>query len=339
MSRTRLLVTACASAALTIGSATIANAQDKATLRFADWMPESAFTTTYGAKAFMEKAEELSEGRISFQYFPAEQLGKGSETLTLLNSGVADIANVAPAYLSEHLPLSGVVELPGVVTDSCTAANKFYDLVQPGESLYEAEFKRKDIRPLFTANLGPYRILTNNQGLSTPLDISGLKLRTAGGAMAMTADRLGANPIRMQGSDVLPSLSRGTLDGVFWGLISIEDWSLETALDQMVPNLSIGSFNVTYSMSNRAWDKLSPENREILVKAGQYANQIHCNYVNRAEEKAISDLEEKHGIAPLYLPEDELKRIREDLTQVHEDWATPLEKRGLPANEVVEKML
>lgn len=339
MSRTRLLVTACASAALTIGSVTIANAQDKVTLRFADWMPESAFTTTYGAKAFMEKAEELSEGRIIFQYFPAEQLGKGSETLTLLNSGVADIANVAPAYLSEHLPLSGVVELPGMVTDSCTAANKFYDLVQPGESLYEAEFKRKDIRPLFTANLGPYRILTNNQELSTPLDISGLKLRTAGGAMAMTADRLRANPIRMQGSDVLPSLSRGTLDGVFWGLISIEDWSLETALDQMIPNLSIGSFNVTYSISSRAWDKLSPENREILVKAGQYANQIHCNYVNRAEEKAISDLEEKHDIAPLYLPKDELKRIREDLTQVHEDWAIPLEKRGLPANEVVEKML
>ncbi|MDO6822760.1 TRAP transporter substrate-binding protein DctP [Marinobacter sp. 1_MG-2023] len=302
-------------------------------------MPESAFTTTYGAKAFMKKVDELSDGRISFQYFPAEQLGKGSEALTLLQSGVADIANVAPAYLSEHLPLSAVVELPGMVTDSCTAAEKFNDLVQPGESLYEAEYKRKNIRPLFTANLGPYRILTNGQNLSTPLDISGLKLRTAGGAMAMTADRLGANPIRMQGSDVLPSLSRGTLDGVFWGLISVEDWSLETALDQMVPNLSVGSFNVTYSISDRTWEKLSPENKEILTKAGQYANQNHCDYVNRAEKEAISVLEEKHGISPLYLPEAELKNIQEKLTQVHKDWAEPLEKRGLPANAVVEQML
>lgn len=339
MNQTKLFLTACVSVALTAGSIATANAQDNVTLRFADWMPESAFTTSYGAKAFMKKAEELSEGRISFQYFPAEQLGKGSEALTLLNSGVADVANVAPAYLSEHLPLSGVVELPGMVTDSCTAANKFYDMVQSGKALYEAEFKKKSVRPLFTANLGPYRILTNNQELSTPLDISGLKLRTAGGAMAMTANRLGANPIRMQGSDVLPSLSRGTLDGVFWGLISIEDWSLETALDQMIPNLSIGSFNVTYSISDRTWDKLSPENQEALVKAGQHANQNHCDYVNRAEEQAISDLEEKHGIVPLYLPEDELKRIRKDLTQVHEDWAKPLEKRGLPANEVVREML
>tara|TARA_R110000824_G_scaffold98382_13_gene234780 strand:+ start:911 stop:1930 length:1020 start_codon:yes stop_codon:yes gene_type:complete len=339
MNNKKRLFIGCVSAALAIGSATNASAQDKITLRFADWMPESAFTTTYGAKAFMEKAQELSGGHISFQYFPAEQLGKGSEALTLLQSGVADIANVAPAYLSEHLPLSAVVELPGIVTDSCTAADKFYNLVQPGEPLYEAEFKRKDVRPLFTANLGPYRILTNGKSLSTPLNISGLKLRTAGGAMAMTADRLGANPIRMQGSDVLPSLSRGTLDGVFWGLISIEDWSLETALDQMVPNLSIGSFNVTYSISDRTWEKLSPANREILVKAGQYANQNHCNYVNQAEKQAISDLEKKHGIAPLYLQEAELKHIQEDLVQVHKDWAEPLEKRGLPANAIVEQML
>ena len=339
MNNKKRLLIAGVSAALAMGSVTTASAQDRITLRFADWMPESAFTTTYGAKAFMDKANELSDGRISFQYFPAEQLGKGSEALTLLQSGVADIANVAPAYLSEHLPLSAVVELPGLVTDSCTAANKFYDLVQPDEPLYEAEFKRKSVRPLFTANLGPYRILTNGQNLSTPLDISGLKLRTAGGAMAMTADRLGANPIRMQGSDVLPSLSRGTLDRVFWGLISIEDWSLETALDQMVPNLSIGSFNVTYSISDRTWKKLSPANRKILVKAGQYANQNHCNYVNQAEKKAISDLEKKHGITPLYLPEAELMKIQEELTQVHKNWAEPLEKRGLPANTIIEKML
>lgn len=336
MFKKQLLMSACIAALSASGAA---HATQSITLRFADWMPESAFTTTYGAKAFMEKATELSDGQIKFQYFPAEQLGKGSESLTLLQSGVADIANVAPAYVSEHLPLSGVVELPGAVTDSCTAANKFYDLVQPGAVLYEAEYKKNKVRPLFTANLGPYRVLTNKQELSSPVDFSGLKLRTAGGAMAMTADHLGANPIRMQGSDVLASLSRGTLDGVFWGLISIEDWSLETALDQMIPNLSVGSFNVTYSISDRTWNKLSPEQQEILVKAGQYANQNHCDYVNRAETQAITDLEQKHGIQPLNLPANELEQVQDELTEVHNKWAEPLNKRGLPADEVVKQML
>ncbi len=336
MPKSKLLTPALIAILATSGTT---QAQESVTLRFADWMPESAFTTAYGAKAFMDKAKELSGGRIDFQYFPAEQLGKGSESLTLLQNGVADIANVAPAYVSERLPLSGVVELPGAVTDSCTAAGKFYDMVQPGAVLYEAEYKKNKVRPLFTANLGPYRVLTNNQNLSSPVDFSGLKLRTAGGAMAMTADQLGSNPIRMQGSDVLPSLSRGTLDGVFWGLISVEDWSLEKALDQMIPNLSVGSFNVTYSISDRTWDKLSPELREILVKAGQYANQNHCDYVNHAETQAITDLEEKHGIQPLNLPENELVKIQGKLTEVHKKWAEPLNKRGLPADEVVKQML
>lgn len=75
--------------------------------------------------------------------------------------------------------------------------------------------------------------------------------------MALTATELGGSPVRTQGSDVLTSLSRSTLDGVFFPVRGILDYDLAPALDQLIPNLAVGSFGLTYSISDRVWNSLS----------------------------------------------------------------------------------
>ena len=324
---------------LTTASFSVISDENVVTLKFADWMPVSSFVKEYGADPFMAKATELSNGTIQFDFYLAEQLGRGSESLTLLRTGVADIANVAPAYISERFPLSGVIELPEVVTSSCGAANTFYSLSQPGGALYEAEFQSNGIRPLFTANLGQYRILTNNKNISTIDDMSGMRIRTAGGPMAITAESLNSSAVRMQGSDVLTSLTRGTLDGVFFPLRGILDYGLAPALDQVIANLSVGSFAITYSISDSAWNKLSDNHKNILIEAGRYANQVHCEYVDSAEPTILAQLNEEHGIEPIWLSDDEVAQANVMLEGVYESWVLPLEKRGLPAEEVLNEML
>lgn len=308
------------------------------TLKFAEWLPTTSFATEYGANPFMEKVKELSDGKITFEFYPAEQLGRGSESLTLLQTGVADIANVSPAYIPEKFPLSGVVELPEIVQQSCSAANSFYEMAQPGGVIYEAEFKKHKIRPLWVGNMGKYRILTSNKELSSLADLRGLRIRTAGGPMALTATALGSSPIRMQGSDVLTSLTRGTLDGVYFPVRGILDYGLAPALDRIVPNLTVGSFGLTYSISDRVWDGLSPEQQEILKEAGKYAMQTYCEYVDNSEPEIIKTLEDKHGIQKVPFSEEDLNQARTKLNAVYQQWANPLEKRGLPAREVIDGM-
>lgn len=307
-------------------------------LRFAEWLPNSSFATEYGANPFMEKVKELSDGKITFEFYPAEQLGRGSESLTLLQTGVADIANVSPAYISEKFPLSGVVELPEIVNDSCTAANNFYNLAQPGGAIYEAEFKRNKIRPIWVGNMGRYRILTNKKDISTLDGLSGLRIRTAGGPMAITASELGSSPVRMQGSDVLTSLSRGTLDGVYFPVRGILDYGLAPALDQMIPNLTVGSFGLTYSISDRVWEGLSDKQREILTEAGKYAMKTYCEYVDTSELEVTKVLEDEHGIEQVSLSDADLAKTKARLESVYSRWAEPLEKRGLPAQKVISEM-
>lgn len=306
------------------------------TLTFADWQVPAAFTTREGAGVFMDKAKELSGGEIDFKYFPAEQLGKGGEMLRLLQTGVADVTHVSPAYITDKFPLTTVSELPGMPLDSCALANAIYEMAQPGGVLYENEFKRNGIRLLFAGNLGPYSILTTKKPVSTLDDLSGLNIRTAGGPMEMTAKALGANAIRMTGSETLPSLSRGTLDGLLWPLPLVTDWSLEGALNHMTPNLSTGSFVVTYSISDRKWKSLTEKQQKALLEAGKYATGQYCQYVNNVWSKAKDDLERNHAIKASLMTDSEISKAQQKFDEVNKNWADNLEGRGLPAKAVYD---
>ena len=97
--------------ALTVGPG--AMAQDKKIkLKVADSFPTTHYVPGF-IKKWMEDVTAASGGLVEFEYYGAEQLGKAKDMLTLVQSGVADVAYVAPSYVSEKMPLSSVAELPG----------------------------------------------------------------------------------------------------------------------------------------------------------------------------------------------------------------------------------
>lgn len=322
--------------ALGAGLGMAASAQAEVKLTFADWQVPAASTTQQAAKVFMDKATELSNGEITFEYFPAEQLGKGAEMLRLLQTGVADIAHVSPAYITDKFPLLTVSELPGMPLDSCALANAVYDMAQPGGLLYESEFKPNGVRLLLAGNLGPYSILTTEKPITTVADLAGMNIRTAGGPMEMTATELGANAIRMSGSETLPSLSRGTLDGLLWPIPLVEDWGLEDALTQMTPNLSTGSFVVTYSISDSVWDGLTESQQAALTEAGKFATGQYCAFVNETWTSSRDKLETVHGIKVSAFSDEEIAKAQARFDVVNEKWVEGLKGRPISSQDVYD---
>lgn len=322
--------------AFSAGLGVTAAAKAEVKLTFADWQVPAASTTQQAAKVFMDKATELSNGEITFEYFPAEQLGKGGEMLRLLQTGVADIAHVSPAYITDKFPLLTVSELPGMPLDSCALANAVYDMAQPGGLLYESEFKPNGVRLLLAGNLGPYSILTTEKPIATVADLAGLNIRTAGGPMEMTANELGANAIRMSGSETLPSLSRGTLDGLLWPIPLVEDWGLEGALTQMTPNLSTGSFVVTYSISDNVWNGLTESQQAALAEAGKFATTAYCGFVNETWASSRDKLETVHGIKATELSDEEIAKAQARFDMVNEKWIEGLKGRPISSQDVYD---
>src|SRR3546814_12205465 len=72
-----------------------------------------------GERYFMDQVTKLTDGKITFEYYPAGQLGKAADLLTRTTSGPADIGMISPASIPDQLPMSTVGELPSLFLSPC----------------------------------------------------------------------------------------------------------------------------------------------------------------------------------------------------------------------------
>src|SRR4051794_37885020 len=96
-----------------------AAAQEKITLRLAESLPAGHVIHELVAKPFMKLVTKATNGQITFQHYPAEQLGKAKDMAQLTVAGVADVSYIVPSYSSEKYPLTAVAELPGIFDTEC----------------------------------------------------------------------------------------------------------------------------------------------------------------------------------------------------------------------------
>jgi TRAP-type C4-dicarboxylate transport system substrate-binding protein len=334
----RNIIAVIGAAAMSVGMVAPLWAQESITLKLSDWLPESHYTVSQAARPFMEKARELSDGRIDFQYFPGEQLGKAKDALTLAQTGVADIVNISPAYIPDKFILSSVAELPGMFKSACQGSYAIKKLVEDGGIIDKEEYAPQGVRVLLSIAYFPYQVGTTDRVIDEVSDFAGLKLRTAGSAMDMTATQLGAISVRMPGPDILPSMSRGTLDGGLFPLQSVRVFDLQTVLKHMTTDVSMGSFVLLYAISDRAWNSLDEDLQRALTEAGDYATQHHCEYVDANEPEETAKLE-ADGMVGNTMAEGELEKLQIELSKVQQAWAKQLDDNGRRGSDVLKEFL
>ena len=171
--------------ALLLSMASFARAQETIKLRVGDVYPSGHYIAEALTKPWMQEVQARSGGRISFEYYPASQLGPGREMLTLTQTGVLDVGIIIPSILSDRLPLSLVAELPGGAATSCQGTGAFLALTRPGGILATKEYDPNNVVVLFAAVLVPYQIFSRKpiDGLQS---LDGLKLYSPGGAKDLT---------------------------------------------------------------------------------------------------------------------------------------------------------
>jgi TRAP-type C4-dicarboxylate transport system substrate-binding protein len=324
--------TLVAIAAACLFPAVSALAQETVTLKFAMAVPPGHYTAVHGGKFFMDRVTELSKGRIKFQWFPAEQLGKAKDMLALVQTGVADMADVVPSYTPDKLPLTGVAELPGQATSSCEGAAAYYAMTRPGAFLATKEFDAQKVRVLMAAPLVPYKIFTSNKQVSKLEDMAELKIRSSGGASDATVRSLGAVSVRLAGPDMHEALTRGTIDGAMYPFISLKPFDLVGSIKYVVEGVSVGAVSTTFVMSDAKYKALPGDLQKVLDQAGKEAGENYCKYMDTQESKEQAALT---TIKATVLSGAEAARWRTVLAGVKEEWAKNLDDRGKPGKEAL----
>ncbi len=312
-------------------------AQDAKTinLRVADSFPAGHFIPATATIPWMEEVTKKTNGRVKFEYFPAQQLGKAPDLLNLTQTGVADIGYVGMSYVSDKMPLSSVAQLPGSFTTACEGTKAYWKLAH-GETMTKHEFGANKVRPLFMIVLEPYQFYTTSKQVRTIDDVKGLKLRSTGGAMDIFARKIGAIPVRMAAPEARESLSRGTLDGLIFPNESVMSYDLQSFVKFATKGGNFGSFVASYLVSDAVWNKLPKDVQKIMSEAGEAATMNICKQIDTNIDMVQGKLAAA-GVTYHALTAAERKPFDEVSDEVAKDWADGLDKRGKPGSQVLQE--
>lgn len=304
------------------------------TLRIADSFPVGHYIAENMTKVWMERVTELTNGEIDFEYYPAEQMGKSKDLMSLAQTGVIDIGYAGVSYLADKLPLAAVGELPEAFTTSCQGTKAYWTIAQPGGVLDQAELAPQGVRMLFVMVLSPYQVMTTRKEITGADSFRGLKLRTTGGTKEIAVELLGATPISIPAPETREALSRGTIDGILFPHSSVLPYALEPELKWGTQDMNFGSFVASYVISEDRWQKLSPEIQKAMSAAAEEVIVSSCAV---AEEMDMQDKEKmaNAGVTFVSLPDADKAKVEADLAGIGERWAADLDARGLAGTEVL----
>lgn len=309
------------------------------TLTVGDSFPTTHPFAKDGARFFIQRAGELSGGRLRFDYFPSENLGAAEDFVNLARSGVVDIAMISPGYLADQLPLSGVADLPAMTTDPCDGALGLEPLLAEGGVLHDADFAPDGLHPLVVGVVTGYEVMTGGGRVVTdPADVAGMVLRSSGGAIDRTVSDLGAAPVAMPAADMYEAISRGTVDGTVIGPMSALPYRLDEAATNSTLGAQLGSFTITYSIGRPTWDGLPPDLRDVLTRAGRDTTRHLCRAVADYDAKSRDKLAAA-GLAFHRLTPAEQRRWRDAVGPVREQWVADMERLGLPGRAALDGLL
>src|SRR4051794_25086969 len=328
------LLRTLAGSGLLIASTILAQAADPVKLRVADSFPKGHYLVKLILEPWMEEVTKRTNGAVTFEHYPAQQLGKAADMLKLTQTGVADIGYVAPGYTSDKMPVSEVAMLPGSFEHACQGTLSYWKLARNGV-IAEQDYTANNIRLLLTVTLPQYRIFTVKQPVKDPVDVTGLKLRSTGGAQDLTLRAIGAVPVRMAAPDAYESLSRGTMDGLLFPLESVVAYGADKLVKYSTDGLGFGSFIVAYSISDSAWKKLTPEVQKAMVDVAEEIIPPACQQIQKADDETRKSLEARVRFETLQ-PEVSAK-FRDLMKGVAKAWSEGLDARGKRGSDALKE--
>jgi TRAP-type C4-dicarboxylate transport system substrate-binding protein len=321
-------------AALSVALCAMGAVQAQTKIKIADSFPVGHYLPKYVTTPMMERLKLLPAAKgIEFEYYPAEQMGKAKDFLSLVQSGVIDIAYVAPGFVSDKMPLSVVSELPLDFSGSCQGTMAYWNLAKPGGLLAKKEFEPNGIRLLFTIVLPPYQVVTRKPFASLK-DIEGMKIRASGSAKELVLKKLKAIPVLMPTPEVYESLSRGTIDGVLFPFNSLAPYDIHKLSKTGTIGENFGSFVANWVISEKRWATLPAGVQQELTAMGEQITKSTCTQVEKDEAGDIEKVKAA-GVKLITLSAADKAVVQTVMQDVSKDWADNLDKRGKSGTEVL----
>ena len=317
-----------AGAAATLSTAALADTP--IVIRYASpYPPDHIFSRA--DKAFFEKVEKETGGKVKFQAYWAGTLISDREGIAQLASGVADMAFVAPIYSRVGKDISRSME--GWFNMRLTPDQKvqvFWKLWDKYPQL-RAEFEGVH---LVAAHAGTNMdVMTANRAVRTLDDLKGLRLKATGDEV-IVLNKLGAAAVAMPMGDVYTSLQKGILDGTIAPYETLVGFKFAEVIKYFTtfpaPRAAYGS----RAMNQKSWDALPADIQKVFTANSLYWSHMVHEYSDK-QDAVGKEFGKKHGVEFITPPEKDLDAYLAVQAEVYLDVAKKLDAKGLPGTAMM----
>jgi len=277
------------------------------TFKYASFFPAGSPSNRIQDQLLMDKATELSNGQIKWELYPSEQLGKASEFLELVQSGLADAAFFVQAFWAGKMPLTSWTQLPYMFDD---AAQNTACSIYLWENMPEYRAYGEQLGFVLLAHEGMDDDFFHfRKPVKTFKDFKGLKVRSCGGIETDAIRAFGSVPVAMSAPDAYLALQRGTLDGILLHSSVMYDLKLhEVAPYTIVQSPPEAGYTNWVGFSLKRWNTLPSDIQKALLEAGKYTNQNSTRLMVAYGDEALKKMEAA-GSNVYHMPKEETAKF------------------------------
>lgn len=262
-----------------------------------------------GFKAFTERVEKLSGGRLKINMLPAGAVVPVFEMLDATGKGVLDGNFSSPSYwVGRNKAAALFGNAPGGPFGMDVLDYMGWMFEGGGLKLYRelyTDVLQRDVVAFPLMSLSPQMLGWFKRPIQNWADLKGTKCRQVGIAGEVYASA-GMPVVNLPGGEIVPAGDRGVIDCAEW--IGPGD-DLRMGFYQVWKNYYMPSVHDPIAMTEfvingPAYRKLSPDLQEILASAAQEVTFRYIGVFNKVNAEALKVLQEKHGVQVRKTPDD-----------------------------------
>lgn len=304
-------------AAILASAATFTSTAQAQLLQFATAFPESDFSSQV-VKRWTDGVTEATNGRIKFNIHWSGSL-VGNKMVDAMSDGVVDAALSFTPYVSGEIIDLAPLDVPFSFPLDAEGLSAFSSDVLPVvDAIYEKRGSRAVAAPPVIL---PDPVTCKERFVSSEESWQGVKIRTAGRWQAETISRWGGSPVVLAPGDLYTALDLGTVDCtlmVLNALVSLKLYEPAKYVTRIDHSIAFGTINV----SNDTWNRLSEEDRKIMLKVGQDTVKWGIAEYTKAYGRTLDELA-SHGAKFCVPPKEEFDRLIAAANDVFEKAIAP----------------
>lgn len=291
-------------------------------------------------KPWCDELEKRSQGRLKVEPYFADALGKRSEALNSVRTGIADLAEAPfstnPGQFPFHSQIFSAARPSLALNNSQSLMDELY------VTFPELQAKElKGAKLLFTHSypVGDC-VMTKNTPVTTLAQLKGKKIAFQGGGLRFEKMKaLGASVVGMSMADLYQALQSGIVDGIVMDFDPLISRRYGEEIKH-VTLLNITGTGFYMAMNPQKYDSLPADLKKVVDDvSGEFATKLlevfWAENVYGSLDKWIKEMG-----GTLYILSDEDYAKADQLTAVSiDDWFKSINRSGLPGDAMKQTFL